>query len=85
MYPDFNKTFLYNYFKSRLIFRQILNCNFRRYGYCYSIDCCINIIYYFGMKLKTCFADMLMFIVAKIQKFDTLKISKFYKFHFLRF
>ena len=30
------------------------------------------------MKLKTCFADVLMFIVAKTQKivFDTLKISK---------
>ena len=37
------------------------------------------------MKLKTCFADMLMFIVAKIQIIDTLKISKFYLFHFLRF
>ena len=30
------------------------------------------------MKLKTCFADVLMFIVAKTQKIDTLKISKFY-------
>ena len=34
------------------------------------------------MKLKTCFADVLMFIVAKTKKIDTLKISKFYKFHF---
>ena len=37
------------------------------------------------MKLKTCFADMFMFIVAKTLKIDKLKISKFYKFHFLRF
>ena len=37
------------------------------------------------MKLKTCFADMLMLIVAKIHKTDTLKISKFYLFHFLHF
>ena len=37
------------------------------------------------MKLKTCFADMLMLIVAKIQKIDTLKISKFYLFHFCVF
>ena len=37
------------------------------------------------MKLKTCFADMLMFIVAKNQIIDTLKISKFYLFHFLGF
>ena len=28
------------------------------------------------MKLKTCFADVLMFIVAKTKKIDTLKISK---------
>ena len=28
------------------------------------------------MKLKTCFADVLMFIVAKTQKIDTLKVSK---------
>ena len=28
------------------------------------------------MKLKTCFADVLMFIVAKTKKDDTLKISK---------
>ena len=41
------------------------------------IECCPTINYYFGMKLKTCFADVLMFIVAKTQKFDTLKISKF--------
>ena len=34
------------------------------------------------MKLKACFADMLMFIVAKIKINDTLKISKFYLFHF---
>ena len=27
--------------------------------------------------IKTCFADMLMFIVAKIRKMDTLEISKF--------
>ena len=37
-----------------------------------------NIIYYFGLKLKTCFADMLMFIVAKIKKIDTLKRNKVY-------
>ena len=29
------------------------------------------------MKLKTCFADVLMFIVAKTKIIDTLKISKF--------
>ena len=29
------------------------------------------------MKFKTCFADVLMFIVAKTKKNDTLKISKF--------
>ena len=46
--------------------------------YCYPIDCCPNIIYYFGMKLKTCFADMLMFTVAKVKKNDTLKISNLY-------
>ena len=34
------------------------------------------------MKLKTCFADMLMFIVAKIQKNDAYKISKFYFYFF---
>ena len=34
------------------------------------------------MKLKPCFADMLMFTVAKIQIIDTLKISKFYLFNF---
>ena len=34
------------------------------------------------MKLKTCFADVLMFIVAKTQKIDTLKIGKCYYFHF---
>ena len=28
------------------------------------------------MKLKTCFADVLMFIVAKTKKIDTLKLSK---------
>ena len=28
------------------------------------------------MKLKTCYADVLMFIVAKTKKNDTLKISK---------
>ena len=28
------------------------------------------------MKLKTCFADVLMFIVAKTKKHYTLKISK---------
>ena len=28
------------------------------------------------MKLKTCFADVLMIIVAKTKKKDTLKISK---------
>ena len=28
------------------------------------------------MKLKTCFADVLMFIVAKTKNIDTLKISK---------
>ena len=28
------------------------------------------------MKLKTCFADVLMFIVAKPKEIDTLKISK---------
>ena len=44
-----------------------------------------NIIYYFVMKLKTCFADMLIFIVAKIKQMDTLKISKCYHFHFLSF
>ena len=39
------------------------------------------------MKLKTCFffADMLMLIVAKIQKIDTLKMSKFYLFLFCVF
>ena len=40
---------------------------------------------YFGMKLKTCFADMLMFFVAKIKKNDTLKISKFINFIFCVF
>ena len=30
------------------------------------------------MKLKTCFADVLMFIVAKTQKIDTLEISIFF-------
>ena len=34
------------------------------------------------MKLKTCFADMLMLIAAKIHKIDTLKISKFYYLFF---
>ena len=29
------------------------------------------------MKLKTCLADVLMFIVAKTQKTNALKISKF--------
>ena len=29
------------------------------------------------MKLKTCFAGVLMFIVAKTQNINTLKISKF--------
>ena len=28
------------------------------------------------MKLKTCFTDVLMFIVAKTKKNDTLKLSK---------
>ena len=28
------------------------------------------------MKLKTCFDDVVMFIVAKTKKIDTLKISK---------
>ena len=28
------------------------------------------------MQLKTCYADVLMFIVAKTKKIDTLKISK---------
>ena len=38
------------------------------------------------MKLKTCFADVLMFIVAKTKKIDTLKISMFFiNFIFLRF
>ena len=37
---------------------------------------------YFGMKLKTCFADMLMFIVAKIKKIDISKIRKFINFIF---
>ena len=37
------------------------------------------------MQFKAWFADMLMFIVAKIQIIDTLKISKFYLFNFLRF
>ena len=34
------------------------------------------------MKFKTCFADMLM--LQKLKN-DTLKISKFYKFHFCIF
>ena len=34
------------------------------------------------MKLKTCFADVLMFIVAKTQKIDTVEISKFYYYFF---
>ena len=34
------------------------------------------------MKLKTCFADLLMFIVAKTKKIDTLKISKIINFIF---
>ena len=37
------------------------------------------------MKLKSCFADVLMFIVAELKKIDTLKITKFYQIHFLRF
>ena len=37
------------------------------------------------MKLKTCFADVLMFIVAKTQKIDTLKVVNFINFIFLRF
>ena len=37
------------------------------------------------MKLKTCFADVLMFIVAKTKKNDTLSISKFLLISFLRF
>ena len=37
------------------------------------------------MKLKTCFADVLMFIVAKTKKNDTLKISKFVLFSFFAF
>ena len=33
----------------------------------YLIDCCSNSIYYFDVKFKTCFADILLFIVAKSQ------------------
>ena len=43
------------------------NYNFRIIRYCYLIDCCSNIIYYFDIKFKTCFADILMFIFAKSQ------------------
>ena len=35
------------------------------------------------MKLKTCFADVLMFIVAKTKKNGTLKISKILLIAFL--
>ena len=35
------------------------------------------------MKLKTCFADVLMFIVAKTKKNDTLKISNFSTDHLI--
>ena len=31
------------------------------------------------------FADILMFIVAKFTKIDTLRVSIFYEFQFLRF
>ena len=37
------------------------------------------------MKLKTCFADVLMFIVAKTKKNDTLKVSKFLLISFFFF
>ena len=37
------------------------------------------------MKLNTCFADVLMFIVAKTKKNDTLKIGKFLLISFFAF
>ena len=61
------KIFYLNNLKSLPISIQISNCNFRIIGYCYLIDCCSNIIYYFDIKFKTCFADILMFIFAKSQ------------------
>ena len=61
------KIFYHNNFKSCPIFRQISNCNIRTIGYCYLLDCCSNYIYYFDIKFKTCFVDILMFIFAKSQ------------------
>ena len=63
----FNNSFYHNSLKSCPISRQISNCNFRIIGYSYLIDCCSNIIYYFDIKIETCFADILMFIFAKSQ------------------
>ena len=37
------------------------------------------------MKLKTCFADVFMFIVAKPQKINTLKIRNFLLISFFAF
>ena len=48
-----------------LIFAPLLT--FRVIGFCYLIDCCSNIIYYFDIKFKACFADILMFIFDKSQ------------------
>ena len=49
------------------------------------IDCYHTIIYYFGMKLKACFADVLMFIVAKTQTNNTLKVYNFLLISFFAF
>ena len=62
------KIFYHNNLKLCPISRQISNCNFIIIEYCYLIDCCSNINYHFDIKLKTCFAGIVIFIFAKSQK-----------------
>ena len=58
----FNEILKYSYFKSRPIFRQISNLSVLLF------DRLLPLFIILDMKFKTCFADKLMFIAAKLKK-----------------